>query len=315
MAANIRSKRKVLGCALFGLGIAALLFVYFFVAAPGDNSESPVVSAVEQSRTAPSSPSAANDSVKSGDGAGEHSLSSMSHEDPVAENPEAEPDAVLKDEELERLSDVFENSVYPLFRNDFQLDIESRAAINALVASIPEGLSSEDLDRVYAMIERRLSTPEAEDVAFIITHLYRLEQEEARLMRERGPVTTMAGQLEAQEELSRLRDQWFGPELSEKLFSGTDDVQSRSGEIQADDLGDEKPPETLTDEQAELAELEGDWEERYQRFLAERQVIDNAGLDQAEKDQQIEALLRQHYAPEELEAARAFDQMRKEEEK
>ncbi len=302
MAAKSRSKGRLLGFALLGLCIAALLSVYAFFTPSGGREEAAVVSAQDQPRTASPSPSATDESVAPEKGAEEQVIPSVR-----GEAPGADPDPMLQDAELERLSGVFENSVYPSFRDDFQLDLDGRAALNAFVASMPKGLESEDLDRVSAMIEEKISGAEGEDVAFIITHLYRLEQEEARLMGEAEPVTTMAGQLEAQEQLSELRQQWFGPELSEKLFPGAE-------ESQADGSSVEEPPETLSDEQAELAQIEGAWEQRYQRFLAERQYIDNAGLDQAEKDQQIDALLQQHFEPKEVEAAKAFDQMRQKEE-
>ena len=145
---------------------------------------------------------------------------------PGSENAAAPSDSSLQEAELEHLSDVFLNSVYPLFQYDFQLNREGRSAIHVFVASMPDDLSREDLDAISAMIKTQLLSPEAE-------------------------------------------------------------------------------------EQAELADIERAWERRYERFLAEKQVIDRAGLDQTEKDKQIESLLRQHYTPQELEAARAFDQSRK----
>ncbi|MCH8498982.1 MAG: hypothetical protein LAT63_10920 [Marinobacter sp.] len=233
----------------------------------------------------------------------------------VAVNANPQPDSLLHEAELERLSGVFLNTVYPSFQSGFRLDLEGRAAIDVFVASMPEGLSSEELATISAMIERQLFTPEADDVAFIITHLYRLEQEQARMLSEGAPITTMAGQLEAQQRLSQLRDDWFGPELAERLFSGTDDVDAATGESPARNpaggTNTEELPERLTGAQAELAGMESAWAQRYQRFLAEKQFIDNAGLDETEKDQQIEALLRQHYPPEELEAARAFGQQKR----
>lgn len=222
---------------------------------------------------------------------------------------EAQPDSdpALSEAGMEHLSDVFMNSVYPSFQYEFQLDLEGRAAIDAFVASMPDDLSSEDLDAISGMIEAQLLSPEAEDLAFIITHLYRLEQEEARIMNEGPPVTTMQGQLEAQEQLSRLRDEWFGSELSEQLFNGADDAGAMPDADTAESQPASDGTEAQTEAQAELADIERDWEARYQKFRSEKQIIDRAGLDQAEKDRQIEILLQQHYTPQELEAARAYD--------
>ena len=209
---------------------------------------------------------------------------------------------------------MFLTTVYPLFQYEFRLDGESRSAIDVFVASLPEDLSDEALETVSAMIEAQLAGPEAEYLAFVITHLYRLEQEEARLVEEAGPVTTMADQLETQARLSHLREQWFGPELSSLLFGTPDTADSSSGKAPQESgpgvSRAEETPAELAEEQAELAEIEGAWERRYQRFLVEKQVIVRAGLDQTEKDQQVEALLQQHYSPRELEAARAFDESR-----
>lgn len=60
----------------------------------------------------------------------------------------------------------------------------------------------------------------------------------------------------------------------------------------------------------QLADIERAWELRYQAFLMEKLLIDQAGLDQTGKDRQIEALIEQHCATEEREAARAFDPLK-----
>jgi hypothetical protein len=308
MSATITIKRTLLGGALLllGLGLAGLLFIDYFSAPavkmpPADIATADRTQAVAPFSGPPSGTLSGTDQENLRDGA--------------AENAVAPSDSTLQEAELEHLSEVFLNSVYPLFQYDFQLNREGRSAIDVFVASMPDGLSREDLDAISAMINAQLLSPEAEDLAFIITHLYRLEQEEARIMSEGAPVTTMEGQLEAQERLSQLRDEWFGPELSALLFSGADDLPASSdpntAESPADDDGTEELPEALAEERSELADIERAWERRYERFLAEKQVIDRAGLDQTEKDKQIEALLRQHYTPQELEAARAFDQSRK----
>ncbi|MEP3166472.1 MAG: lipase secretion chaperone [Marinobacter sp.] len=290
------SKGKRAGYALLCLGLAALLVAYLFAVFGGDTPPSErVIADHGQAAVAPPAhaPASAGRSVEPEPAATETNLS----------NTAAEPDSVLQEAELEHLGEVFMNSVYPLFQYDFPLNNEGRSALDVFVASMPQGLSGEDLDTIATMIETRLASPETEDLAFIITHLYRLEQEEARITRERAPVTTMADQLEVQEQLSQLREQWFGPELSKRLFSGAEDVPGAEGAGEV--------PESLAEEQSELAAIESDWEQRYQKFLAEKQVIERAGLDQAEKDRQIEALMRQHYTAQELQAVRAFDQSRK----
>ncbi|GAA3965494.1 hypothetical protein GCM10022278_24140 [Allohahella marinimesophila] len=226
----------------------------------------------------------------------------------------AQSGAQLQDADIEHLSDVFRNSVYPSFQDGFQLDRDGRAAIDVFVASMPDGLNNTDLGAVASIIKAQLPAAEAEELAFIITQLYRLEQEETRIMNEGEPVTTMAGQLAAQKRLTQLRDEWFGPELSALLFSETDIAQSSSGDNTADHhaggANSEDLSEALVQKQAELADIESDWEQRYQKFRTEKQLIVNAGLDQAEKDRQIDLLFRQHYSDQELEAAQAFDRSR-----
>ena len=296
MSEKHRSKGKRAGYALLCLGVAGLLLAYLF-AVPGENTPPSESASADPGQAAVSSPGGAPAS------GGRSAEAEIDVTDANLPDIAGKPASVLQEAELEHLSDVFMSSVYPLFQYDFPLSIEGRSAINVFVASMPQGLRDEDLDAISTMIETQLASREAENLAFIITHLYRLEQEEARITRERAPVTSMADQLEVQEQLAKLREQWFGPELSKRLFSGAEDVP--------DTEGAEAQPASLTREQSELAAIESAWEQKYQNFLAEKQVIERAGLDQAEKNRQIEALMRQHYAAQELKAARAFDQSRK----
>lgn len=310
-----RPKSKLLGFTLLGLSLLAPILALYFVTQDRErDASSAASSSVVKARSAEADPPGRPDSpgVR-----GEPGLADGPTEQPSIETSQPEdlaavqPPSQLQEAELEHLEDVFLNSVYPSFQYDFQLNREGRSAIDVFVASMPEDLGEEDLNILSAMITDRLSGREGEDLAFIITHLYRLEQEEARLMNDGAPITSMADQLEAQEKLSQLRERWFGPELSEVLFSVADEDETLPGENTAasepEGGGDEEAAENWTEEQVELAESEQAWERRYQKFNAEKQIIDNAGLDQAEKDRQIEALLQQHYSPQELEAARAFD--------
>lgn len=306
MAANIGSSRILPGAALLGIGITCLVLGYIFLAGPESNDSSTQPSP-EAERQAASPHPTDHREPETGSGTSSPIFATA----PTDEGAAAQPQSRLQETDLEHLREVFQNSVAPSFQYDFRLDREGRAAIDAFVASMPDGLGNEDLDTLTTMIESQLSTPEAEDLAFIITHLYRLEEEETRLMDDIGPVTTMAGQQEAQAKLAQLRDEWFGPELSAQLFSDTDDGQSSATADSPDDNSTEETSEPRNEEQAELADIENEWEQRYQAFNAEKQFIDDAGLDQAEKDRQIEALLQQHYAPEERDAARAFGQLEK----
>lgn len=306
MAANIGSSRILPGAALLGVGIVCLVFAYVFLAGPESDDSSPQPSPEAEPQAASPHPTDHRE-PETGPGTSSPIFATA----PTDEGAAAQSHSRLQETELEHLREVFQNSVAPSFQYDFRLDREGRAAIDAFVASMPEDLSSDDLNTLSTLIERQLSTPEAEDLAFIITHLYRLEQEEARLMKDIGPVTTMAGQQEAQAQLTQLRDDWFGPELSARLFSDPDDGQSSATADSPDDNSTEETSEPRNEEQAELADIENEWEQRYQAFNAEKQFIDDAGLDQAEKDRQIEALLQQHYAPDERDAARAFGQIEK----
>jgi hypothetical protein len=295
-------KGKLLAGASLGLVLAGLLFGYFMTSVPGQVT-TPVTTANKPNAAAPSlissPPSApAADQENSGEAVAEGASSGSGS------------GGTLKETERDHLSDVFLNSVYPLFQSDFQLNRDSRSAIDVFVASMPADLSNEDLDDISTMIETQLRTPESEDLAFIITHLYRLEQEEARLMNQGEPVTTMDGQLEAQKRISQLRDEWFGPELSERLFNAADDDVTDSDPGKAENPPGRDSTEEPSEAQAELADTENAWERRYQAFLSEKKIIDRAGLDQTEKDRQIEALLQQHYeTPGEIEAVRAYGEL------
>ncbi|WP_166256460.1 lipase chaperone [Marinobacter salicampi] len=311
MTATKGLKGKRVGWVLLGLVLLALVFAYFF-STRAENAPSADTARVISTQDTVPVPSESRQSS----GNAEPAITGTAPEQNPTEDHRASDDAAdhagshLQEEELDHLGEVFLNSVYPSFEHDFQVDREGRSAIDVFVASMPEDLSDQDVDTISTMITTRFSGPDGENLAFIITHLYRLEREEARLMNKAGPVATMADQLEAREKLSRLREQWFGPELSEALFSGSDDEEAGSGENAASGQSEvgstEEAPADWSEEQAELAAIERAWEQRSRAFRAEKQIIDNAGLDQAEKDRQSETLLRQHYAPEELEAARAF---------
>lgn len=312
MGAGTDSNGKRWGLALLGLGLLGLAGGWY-LAEPGGSvpaaESSPGSGASVASPFFPDQPQSAQGPAEPGPFI--PSVSAPGQQTTSAATPS---DAQLHETEVERLREVFLTTVYPLFQSEFRLDEEGRSAIDVFVASLPEDLGNGDLDAISAMIEAQLAGPEAEDLAFVITHLYRLEQEEARLVEEAGPVTSMADQLETQERLSQLRERWFGPELSTILFGGTDAADAGSGQAPPENVHgvseEEGTPAELAEEQTELADIESAWEQRYQRFLAEKQVIVRAGLDQSEKDLQIEALLRQHYSPREIEAARAFDQAR-----
>ncbi len=305
MAAHSGSARIRSGAALVGIGSVCLLLAYVFFAAPESDNRAVPTPAVGPESASPNPPNRREPEP----GAEAPVFATATTAEQGAEDTAVQPASGLQEAELEHLREVFQNSVAPAFQYDFTIDQEGRAAIDAFVASMPEHLSREELDTLSSLIERELATPEAEDLAFIITHLYRLELEEARLTKDLGPVTTMADQQEAQVQLTQLRDEWFGPELSARLFADTDDGQPDTG-TGADDSTTERG-EPRTEAQAELAEFENAWAQRYQAFQAEKRLIDNAGLDQAEKDRQIEVLLQQHYAPGERDAARAFDQQRR----
>lgn len=306
MATNSGSAKIRSGVTLLGVGSVCLLLTYVFFAAPERDNRAVQPAPAVTPQTASLNPADRREPENKAETA--PPVFATTTGDQGTEDAAAQPASRLQEAELEHLREVFQNSVAPSFQYDFTLDREGRAAIDAFVASMPEHLGREDLDTLSSLIERELSTAEAEDLAFIITHLYGLEQAEARLMKDLGPVTTMADQQEAQARLTQLREEWFGPELSARLFADTDDGQPENGTA-ADDSTTERG-EPRTEAQAELAEFENAWAQRYQAFQAEKRLIDNAGLDQAEKDRQIEILLQQHYAPGERDAARAFDQQR-----
>lgn len=58
---------------------------------------------------------------------------------------------------------------------------------------------------------------------------------------------------------------------------------------------------------ARSARIQQEWEQRYEAFRAQKQIILASGLAEQDKAQQIETLLQQHYDKNELAAARAFD--------
>ena len=49
------------------------------------------------------------------------------------------------------------------------------------------------------------------------------------------------------------------------------------------------------------------WDQRFQEFSRQKNVILSAAISEQQKQENVEALLRQHYTQQEIDTARAYD--------
>ncbi len=220
--------------------------------------------------------------------------------------------------------------LYPVYEETFVWGPNSRAALSIFVERLPMGMEYEDLDSLSTLIIDYLHGPDGERIAGIVSRLYRLRVlEESRF--DNGAVAeTIEAMMEQEVQRNALRKFVLGEELYEGVYGNTplesaaepsgseDGVSAVVGSMREAQKSDDEIVDYLAEnvgaDEAEnyqrLRDIERWWENRYAAFLAEKRVIDRAGLDQAEKQAQIEQLYSAHYATEELQAAKAYDALR-----
>lgn len=286
---------------IFGiLGLVCLSLVFFLVFNQEEPAEVSVAPAPIDESSIPSLTFASKQSPQP--------VTAYSISKPKLEADVQLKDRQLTDHQLAQLNELFLNSVAPYFQYEFKLEADHKAALQIFVGRMPEGLSQQDLNTITEMIQSQLKTAEAEDLALLITSLYQLEQEEARLLGSGSMPTTMAEQLKMHAQLTQMRENWLGKEFASLLYASPE-VAPSSDEVEKD-INQGNQGEDLQSVENEMADQEKQWEQRYQLYLQEKQLIEKAGLAEQEKQLQIEALLKHHYSTQELEAARAFDRFK-----
>lgn len=215
-------------------------------------------------------------------------------------------DTVMDEEILAHLNQVFLSSVYPLFQYEFNQSEEARIALGVFVSALPAGMNLDELTGITNMLEAHINNADAEHLSDLIKGVYLIEQKEGHLMSEQRFPETMDEQLKLHQEMGKMREMILGKTLAKWYFDGAEEEPELQAELQAE----HDDPLSNSTEQNELMLLEEQWEARYQAYNREKQVIENAGLDQQEKQKQVEVLLAEHFKTHEIEAARIYDQFK-----
>ncbi len=232
-------------------------------------------------------------------------------------------------EEYEAIDGYYDVEVLlePLISNGFVWNERSRAAVMVFVERMPAALSDWELQAYGGAIQRAIGGGEGEYLAEVIMLLYGLHEDEAREFGEDVP-GSMAAMREDAHLRERFRKAYLGDPLYQDIYGQPADSEhiAKTQEGIKGGLHDairalEKDGASNADIYTHLMESEGPeaaesymgmqrnadwWHQRYERFMHEKRVIDQAGLAQADKDRQVEALLARHYSANELHAAKAY---------
>ncbi|TVP54214.1 MAG: hypothetical protein EA349_12090 [Halomonadaceae bacterium] len=191
-------------------------------------------------------------------------------------------------------------------------------ALEALQQALDYGnvdLGGQDLADLQELIQVGLPGKAGEQTARIVVDFYHYMEAEKTLNSMLAPSLSAYSGDEAfqhqHEELQVLREQYLGQEVAEALFATADATANymfAARQIQEDDsLSHEekarKSAELHEQLQRDIIPIDN-WETRRQEFQADKQRILDAGLAEQEKQSQIEALMQQHFEPEEREQIR-----------
>lgn len=208
------------------------------------------------------------------------------------------------------------------------VDHRALAALRDGFASI-ERLDAGQLADIQEIIRNGLPAPAGEQAATIVANYYQY-QLAAQTMLGGAAGEDIAGSEAQLERLVELRRSYFGTETSERLF-GDEHAYARftleSMRLAADEsLSPEerqrrqealtqmlparlRAPDSAAAEPvaASAAEMKPDFAARYAEFERQKRAILAAGLVDDEKNVQLERLLREHFAADEIDAALRYD--------
>jgi lipase chaperone LimK len=210
------------------------------------------------------------------------------------------------------------------------VDHRALAALQEGFASLGQ-LDASQLASVQEIIRSGLPPPAGDQAATIVGNYYQY-QLAARTMNDSATGSDLDASQTQLDRLVALRHSYFGAETAEKLF-GDEQAYSRfmlaSMRIESD--ASLSPPEKQQ-RQSELVETlperlvreapsgpaettpdstpstdRGDWASRYAEFERQKQAILQAGLTEEEKNTQVDRLLHEHFASDEIESALRYE--------
>ncbi|TNC80183.1 MAG: hypothetical protein C9356_15550 [Oleiphilus sp.] len=231
------------------------------------------------------------------------------------------------------LDALFVSRLKPIFEFGFTLETDSIVALEIFVAQLPMSLADEDLQKLKEVIGHHVVDEVAKPLTDLVLNLYGLRLAEDALHAELGPPDSMEEMAGFQRQLQGLRVSFLGQELAETLYGSdkaapegeqtlvlpdpeSDPLGHRIARLTEEGLSATEIAQALADEfgvavadnYLELYAIEDHWKTRYAAFLEQKNVITSAGLDAREKQRQIDLLLQEHYLPQELQAARRYDE-------
>ena len=195
---------------------------------------------------------------------------------------------------------------------DIILDDDALNALNKALDFNEIKLDGEAIEKLKDLIRKGLPGEAGEQTAQIVSDYYQYlgAKNEFNALYETNDAS---GQdIESYEtqynELQALRELYLGAEVAGQLFATTN-ANSRymfdSKKLEANDsLSDEEKKQLqakITERHAEETTKINNWNERYQRFLDDKQYIINSSIGEAEKHVQIRSLMHEHFSDEELE--------------
>jgi lipase chaperone LimK len=210
------------------------------------------------------------------------------------------------------------------------VDHRALAALQEGFASLGQ-LDSSQLVSVQEIIRSGLPPPAGDQAATIVSNYYQY-QLAARTLNDSATGNDLGASQAQLDRLIALRHSYFGAETAEKLF-GDEQAYSRfmlaSMRIESDgslspaekaqrqsELIKALPERLVRETPSGLAETtpdstpsldSGDWASRYAEFERQKQAILDAGLTEEEKDTQVDRLLHEHFAAEEIESALRYE--------
>lgn len=214
---------------------------------------------------------------------------------------------------------------------EVRIDEHGNVVIDHMALSaLRDGIASlgpMDADRIAELqqiVRDGLPPPAGEQAATLIGSYYEYQQA-ARTLESTGEADLAQAQTRL-DRLVELRHAYFGTETAEKLF-GEEQAYARfmlaSMQLAADEtlspeekqqrqqaLSRELPERLRVAEvpsEPQATELAADFPARYAAFEREKQAILSAGLAEEDKNAQIEQLLHDYFAPEEIDLALRYD--------
>lgn len=227
------------------------------------------------------------------------------------------------------MEEILIDQLLAAFDEHMNLDNDQQTIMQQFVARIPEDLNDTELKQVLDAIRSRASNTIGNQLSSSIERLYRLRLAEEKYVQSITPPANPEAFIKVNAELAMLRLSILGAELN-NTFYPTEGLEARPfaenkstalsewiSQLKKEGLSDAMIAERISEKFGEetalnlqkLQAVEEQWLERYLNFLKDKEFILRAGLTDTDKQAQIEELIKTHYTPAELAAAKAFDEM------